>query len=127
MRSIPARKRNMAFLNFGLVITSRALGATISSGGTVKRLFETSRVFAIIFSFGLFTMSARGVADPDFWWHLRSGELIIRSHTLLRTDAFSFTRFGHPWVNPGWLSGVVLFCLYRVAGVGGLMCTVAVV
>src|SRR5437667_12674565 len=106
MRSIPARKRNMAFLNFGLVITSRALGATISSGGPVKRRFETSRVFAITFSFGLFTMSARGVADPDFWWHLRSGELIILSHTLLRTDPLSCTRCGHPCVNRAWFSDV---------------------
>src|SRR5438445_2024390 len=93
MRSIPARKRNMAFLNFGLVITSRALGATISSGGTVKRLFETSRVFAIIFSFGLFTMSTRGVADPDIWCLLRSVELIVGQHTILLTDSFILSPF----------------------------------
>src|SRR5207247_9258227 len=97
MDSIPARKRSRAFLSFGLVITSRALGATISSVATVKRLFETSRVFIIAFSLGLFTMSARGVADADFWLHLRSGELIVRSHTILCTDRLFFSRFGHLW------------------------------
>src|SRR5438093_7108507 len=127
MDSIAARKRSRAFLNFGLVITSRALGATISSVATVKRLFETSRVFTIVFSLGLFTMSARGVADPDFWWHLRSGELIVRSHTILRTDPFSFTRFGHPWINHEWLSDVLIFCLYRVAGFGGLIVSFAAI
>jgi len=103
------------------------LGATISSVATVKRLFETSRVFTIVFSLGLFTMSARGVADPDFWWHLRSGELIVRSHTILRTDPFSFTRFGHPWINHEWLSDVLIFCLYRVAGFGGLIVSFAAI
>src|SRR2546428_12882253 len=98
MDSIEARKRSRAFLNFGLDITSRAAGATISSGGTVKPLFETSRVFAITFSPGLFTMSDRGGTDPDFWWHLSSGPLLARPHTFLRTDPFSFTHFGLPWV-----------------------------
>ncbi len=93
----------------------------------MKRLFETSRVFAITFSLGLFTMSARGVADPDFWWHLRSGELIVRSHTFLRTDPFSFTRFGHPWVNHEWLSDVLIFSVYRVAGFGGLIVSFAAI
>ncbi len=93
----------------------------------MKRLFETSRVFTIVFSLGLFTMSARGVADPDFWWHLRSGELIVRSHTILRTDPFSFTRFGHPWINHEWLSDVLIFCLYRVAGFGGLIVSFAAI
>ncbi|HLQ52120.1 MAG TPA: hypothetical protein VK129_11520, partial [Terriglobales bacterium] len=72
-------------------------------------------------------MSARGVADPDFWWHLRSGELIVRSHTILRTDPFSFTRFGHPWINHEWLSDVLIFCLYRVAGFGGLIVSFAAI
>jgi hypothetical protein len=84
-------------------------------------------VFAIILSLGLFTMSARGVADPDLWWHLSSGQLIVRSHTFLRIDPFSFTRFGHPWVNHEWLSDVFIFCLYRVAGFGGLMVSFAAI
>jgi hypothetical protein len=93
----------------------------------VKRLFETSRVFTIVFSLGLFTMSARGVADPDFWWHLRSGELIVRTHTILRTDPFSFTRIGHPWINHEWLSDLLIFSVYRVTGFAGLIVSFAAI
>src|ERR1700704_7015941 len=86
----------------------------------MTRLFETRRVFVAILALGLFTMAARGITDPDVWWHLRTGQLILQNHSLFHTDPYSFTRFGQPWINHEWLSEVLLFGLYRVAGFGGL-------
>ena len=85
------------------------------------RLLQTRRAFVAILALGLICMAARGVADPDVWWHLRTGQLMIQNHSLFHTDPYSFTRFGQPWVNHEWLSQILIFGLYRVAGFGGLI------
>jgi hypothetical protein len=89
----------------------------------MKASLETRRVFVIILALGVFAMAVRGVGDPDVWWHLRTGELIVQTHSVPHTDPYSFTRFGQPWVNHEWLSDVLLFGLYRLAGWGGLIIT----
>lgn len=66
-------------------------------------------------------MAARAVTDPDVWWHLRTGQLILQNHSVFHTDPYSFTRLGQPWINHEWLSEVFLFGVYRVAGFGGLI------
>jgi hypothetical protein len=82
---------------------------------------QTRRVFVAILALGLFTMAARGVTDPDVWWHLRTGQLIVQNHAVFHTDPYSFTRFGQPWVDHEWLSQVLIFGLYRLVGWGGLI------
>jgi hypothetical protein len=101
---------------------------SIPSGGRrgiilalVNELLQTRRLFVIILALGLFTMAARGVTDPDVWWHLRTGQLIIQNHKVFHTDPYSYTRFGQPWVDHEWLSQVLIFGLYRLAGWGGLI------
>src|SRR5262249_18327691 len=76
---------------------------------------------AAILALGLFTMAARSVTDPDVWWHLRTGQLTLANHAVFHTDPYSFTRAGAPWINHEWLFDVLIFCLFRVAGWGGLI------
>jgi hypothetical protein len=90
-------------------------------------LLQTRRVIVAILALGLFTMAARGVTDPDVWWHLRTGQLILHNQSLFHTDPYSFTRFGQAWVNHEWLSEVLLFGIYRLSGFGGLIMTFAAV
>jgi hypothetical protein len=66
-------------------------------------------------------MAARNVTDPDVWWHLRTGQLIAQSHAFVRTDPFSFTRQGQPWINHEWLSDLLLYGIYSALGWGGLI------
>ena len=87
----------------------------------MSRLLETRRVFVFILALGLFTMAARGVTDPDVWWHLRTGQLMLQNHSFFHTDPYSFTRFGAPWINHEWLSQVLMFLVFRVCGFGGLI------
>jgi hypothetical protein len=87
----------------------------------VNQLLQTRRLFVIILALGLFTMAARAVTDPDLWWHLRTGQLIIQNQKVFHTDPYSFTRFGQPWVDHEWLSQVLIFGLYRLAGWSGLI------
>jgi hypothetical protein len=87
----------------------------------VNQLLQTRRVFLIILALGLFTMAARAATDPDLWWHLRTGQLIVQNHKVFHADPYSYTRFGQPWVDHEWLSQVLIFGLYRLAGWGGLI------
>ena len=87
----------------------------------MRGLIERRGVFATVLALGLFAMCARNVTDPDFWWHLRTGQLILQNHAAFHADPYSFTRFGQPWINHEWLSDVLIFSLYRMAGWGGLI------
>jgi hypothetical protein len=87
----------------------------------------TRRAFIAVVAIGLFAMAARNVTDPDVWWHLRTGHLILQNHGVFHTDPYSFTKFGQPWVNHEWLSGVLIFGIYRLAGWGGLIVTFAAI
>jgi hypothetical protein len=87
----------------------------------MMRFLRTRRLFVIILTLGLFTMAARRVTDPDVWWHLRTGQLIVQTRAIFHTDPYSFTRFGQPWVDHEWLSQILMFSLYRLAGWGGLI------
>ena len=53
--------------------------------------------------------------DPDFWWHLRTGDLIFHSG-VPRHDPFSWTAAGHAWVAHEWLSEVLLYCVESAFG-----------
>lgn len=87
----------------------------------MRALLETRRLFEVIILAGLFTLAARNVTDPDVWWHLKTGQLIVETHAVPRTDPYSFTRFGQPWVDHEWLSELLLYGIFRVAGFPGLM------
>jgi hypothetical protein len=93
----------------------------------MSMFLSTRRAFVAVLALGLFTMAARGVTDPDVWWHLRTGQLMLQNHALFHSDPYSFTRLGQPWVNHEWLSQILMFSLYRVSGFGGLIVVFAVI
>jgi len=90
-------------------------------------LLQTRRVFVAILALGLFAMAARKVTDPDVWWHLRTGQLIVQNRALFHTDPYSFTRFGAPWIDHEWLSQLLIFGVCKFAGWGGLSVVFGVV
>jgi len=82
----------------------------------VSALLRTRRLFVIIFALGLFVMACRNVTDPDVWWHLRTGQIILQTHQAPRADPYSFTRAGQPWIDHEWLSQVLIYLLFRTGG-----------
>jgi hypothetical protein len=82
---------------------------------------DTRRLFFIILFFGLFLMTLRPVTDPDFWWHLRTGQLIVETHVIPHADPFSFTKAGKPWIAHEWLTELFLYGLYRLGSYGLLI------
>lgn len=55
--------------------------------------------------------------DPDLWWHLASGRYMVQHGQVLRTDVFSFTLAGTPWINFEWLSQIALYGIFLAGGV----------
>src|SRR5450755_1818841 len=66
-------------------------------------------------------LSNRPLADADIGWHIRTGEQILATHTLPRTDPFSSTMHGQDWFAWEWLYDVLLGVLHRVAGLNGVV------
>lgn len=73
------------------------------------------------------TLSNRPLADPDIGWHIRTGENILATHTLPRTDPFSSTMAGQPWYAWEWLYDLLLGVLHRFCGLNGVAWLCAVV
>jgi hypothetical protein len=87
---------------------------------TLKRVMQVY-VFAYAFFF-----ASRPLSDGDFWWHLRTGEFIVRNHSIPRTDPFSFSNFGKPWVAHEWLSDLIFYLVYSHFGFNTLIFVFAV-
>jgi len=75
----------------------------------------------------LFAMAARVPGSPDLWWHLRAGETILQIGQVPRSDLFSHTVAGKPWMDVYWLAQIVMYGIYSLAGLPGLMVATALV
>ena len=75
-------------------------------------ILSTRRLFTAIFFIALFVLTVRPVSDPDFWWHLRTGQYILSTSAVPHADVFSATNAGRPWVAHEWLSELIIYLLY---------------
>jgi len=88
---------------------------------------SVSRIFEIyVFAYALL-FASRHLSDGDFWWHLKTGEFIIHNSIIPRSDFFSFTNYGKPWVAHEWLSEVIFYAIYSHLGFNALILIFAVV
>jgi len=53
--------------------------------------------------------------DPDFGWHLKTGELILE-RGVPKVDWYSFTMSDFPWINHEWLTDILIYKLYSLFG-----------
>jgi hypothetical protein len=85
---------------------------------------------AVVFAAGLLS---RPFSDTDSWWQLKTGQYIVENHKLPVPDPFSYTTGRSAPAYPGeeriryfnltheWLSQVGMYCVYSVAGFGGVV------
>jgi len=69
--------------------------------------------------FFLFWWKGATFLDPDFGWHLRTGQIIIEKG-IPKTDPFSYTMPNYHFVDHEWLSDVLIAKLYPIIGMYGL-------
>src|SRR3954454_12776724 len=113
-----------------------------------SKLTVESLVIAVLTLFG-FRIGARPIRDNSMFTHLRTGIDMVRSSGIPRTDPYSFTAQGSPWVVQSWLAewtygvlpqlgglraivfeqgvlaGAVAFLVARLARAGSLLRTAA--
>lgn len=74
----------------------------------------------------LFCYAIRPIVDPDLWWHLKTGEVMVQNGGLLHTDPFNFTGDGvvsavESVVLKGyWLWQLIAYSLYSLFGFNGI-------
>src|SRR5262245_16697334 len=62
------------------------------------------------------------VDDVDVWWHLKAGELMVRTGAWIRTDPFAYTREGQPYLaSYEWLAQIILYLVYAAGGATALI------
>ena len=79
---------------------------------------------------GLFSTE---IADPDFWWHLKTGQYIVTRHRLPTPDPFAYTTASAAPVSAAeaatrhfnltheWLAQAVWYLVYRAGGFGAVV------
>jgi len=60
------------------------------------------------------------LSDYDFFWHLRTGYLILESGSIPKQDPYSFTAPGAPWEVQGWLFDLAMALVHQGMGDAGL-------
>ncbi len=78
-------------------------------------------VVLVVMFLGLtFLLGAFPLKDADIFWHLRTGQLIRQTGQIPRTDIFTYTREGAPWIDLHWLFQIGVSGLYDHWGVVAL-------
>jgi hypothetical protein len=101
------------------------------AGGTRERLIDRLTSPGGLFLSAVMLAAAfpltSPIRDPDFWWHLRSGQLILQHGGLLHTDPFTYTVSSHVWTMHEWLTEVLFALLYKWAGLAAIVALLSVV
>lgn len=66
-------------------------------------------------------MKSHIVSDPDLWWRLRAGQWIVENGWAPATDPFSSYGQGKSWVAYSWLFEALVYGLYRLFGLVGIV------
>jgi hypothetical protein len=78
------------------------------------RWLDLPHFFTIAIFVTMLIAAIQPVTDPDFWWHLTTGNWILSHHAVPHSDLYTYTVSGHRWITHEWLSEVLLSALYAV-------------
>lgn len=67
----------------------------------ISALLLLRLAFVLVMLIGI-ALSMKSIREPDLWWQLRTGEWMLDNHQVTKTDVFSFSYEGTPWVNVKW-------------------------
>jgi hypothetical protein len=71
-------------------------------------------VIAVVLAASLFK-----IADLDFWWHLKTGQIILEQKQFQYTEIYSFTAQGREYIDHEWLFQTVTYLFYSMFGPAG--------
>lgn len=57
------------------------------------------------------------ILDRDFWWHVKSGEIMWNTGKLIVTDPYAHTRIGQPYLSSHqWLAQLAFYGVWNAGG-----------
>ncbi|MGE5892430.1 MAG: hypothetical protein ACM34I_00075 [bacterium] len=86
------------------------------------------RILFVLFFVSIFISLTVPISDPDFWWHLATGQWMWENQSLMSDDPFTFA--SDPSESPTrrefifkqyWLSQLLFYVIYQVAGFHGII------
>jgi hypothetical protein len=75
---------------------------------------------AAVLMLAVFQFSENTV-DVDLWGHLVFGQQILHSCAIPKTDIYSWTAYGQPWINHEWIAEIILALFYTAWGGPGIL------
>ncbi len=81
----------------------------------IHRIDETAVACVLVFLLGSI-VGTYEIANSSFGWHLASGRVMLEEREILRSDPFSFTAAGTPWIDHEWLFQVALAGIDKLGG-----------
>jgi hypothetical protein len=95
---------------------------TGSPGPLVRWLMPSIGSFCLLLILYLLVISGwRFLLDSDTGWHIRTGEMILRTGEIPRTDPFSHTLAGREWFAWEWLADVLMALAHQWRGLAGVV------
>src|SRR5690349_19894745 len=110
--------------------TDRNSSAISSSPGWIHLALPpvTDLIFIIVLlSLSFSVLSARLLGDAGIGWHIRNGELMLRTHMVTRTDPFSYSMSGRSWLAWEWLYDATIGAVHQSLGLNGVVFFTAIV
>src|SRR5437773_819510 len=83
--------------------------------GALRRVTSALVLRWLLFT-AIFSLAAVPPLDPDLWWHLANGRLIITTGSIPHVDLYSFSAADHTWVMHEWLTDLSMYLLYQAGG-----------
>lgn len=75
----------------------------------------------VLFGILAFLMCLFPMRDTDFYWHLRTGELIWQRLAIPALDLYTYTDFDRRWIDLHWGFQLLVTALYHLSGVNGII------
>ena len=101
--------------------SEKALVSGDQENGLLNIIRSSRRLLVVVFMLVIFAAAARPIKDPDFYWHLKTGQYLLETRSIPSVDVFSYVKFGSEWVTHEWMSELFMYSIFKVFGYLGLI------
>ena len=93
----------------------------VDTASTMCAADLVDKAVVVLLALFAFLLCVFPLGDFDFWWHLKTGELILETGSFPRTDWYLFTDSDRPWVDMHWGFQVMIALVHAAGGVDAVV------
>ena len=97
---------------------TKKAAAVANETGTGSNL---GKFLLILFLVAIFLCSFNQISSSDPFLHIKTGEVILSGGAVPHADIYLSSAIGNLWVTHEWLSEVIIYLIYLLAGFWGLI------